>query len=567
MLNDLEAEAPIDPFQFSGIFLGTTIRHEVKRGPTHLQAPISCCRLIALALEVYKQTEQCLQALVRNSHLRILSVSKITVSNYQGSPTVLPMVSRSAYINRLVFQRSSGQTSLNIWLDNLPGGCKCFELVVQFCYGERVELTAVNIAPLYCAAHFLEMSDDLQPGNLICRTETFLSFLILSSWKDTFRILRSCESISSWAKELQILKRCSEAIAWRSCMGPNAIKSSKKEVQCLNFLAEKGHNTNEEKVSDNWWFKDISFLRIDHFVEVIASIKRNGTRSELIGSCIAHWTGKWLSRIRLEYEYPTQKHQLPRVTIESLINLLPEEQKSVSFNFLLHLFKVGLILKVDAEILNKLERRIAFMLEGCRAQDLLVKNYGHGSTVYDVDIVVKMVEAYVSFLSDNFSSKIHAVGRLVDEYLMLVARNESLQASAHPSVTNEERSDICRVLEYQKLSQDAREHAMKNYRLPLNMTTRFFLLEHLNTTRSITATGSIYHHAKSQAISRVNKLLEKGWLNSQKEIKMLEQDVETIRGQLCQLQLCRAGLQKQVGMLTSYGSYQMTDDEIVNMST
>ncbi|KAK3033149.1 hypothetical protein RJ639_036333 [Escallonia herrerae] len=459
---------------------------------------------------------------------------------------MLPMVSRSAYINRLVFKRSGGRTSLNIWLDNLPGGCKCFDLVVKFCYGKRVELTAVNIAPLYCAAHFLEMSDDLQPGNLICRTETFLSFLILSSWKDTFRILRSCESISSWAKELQILKQCSEAIAWRSCMGPNTIKSSKKEVQCLNFFAEKGHNTNEEKVSANWWFKDISFLRIDHFVEVIASIKRNGTRSELIGSCIAHWTRKWLSRIRLEYEYPTQKHQLPQVTIESLINLLPEEQKSVSFNFLLHLFKVGLILKVDAEILSKLERRIAFMLEGCRAQDLLVKNYGHGSTVYDVDIVVKVVEAYVSFLSDNFSSKIHAVGRLVDEYLMLVARNENLQASAHPSVTNEERSGICRVLQYQKLSQDAREHAMKNYRLPLNMTTRFVLLEHLNTTRSITATGSIYHHAKSQAISRVNKLLGKGWLKSQKEIKMLEQDVETVKGQLGQLQLCRAGLQKQV---------------------
>ncbi|KAK3006124.1 hypothetical protein RJ639_015503 [Escallonia herrerae] len=496
MHNDLEAEAPIDPFRFSGIFLGTTIHHEVKRGPTHLQAPcfahkrISCCR-----------------------HLCILSVSKITASNYQGSPTVvffqmkrlslmslletnsntlssfldkrtkpwaiqlagriwrkrkpqqIPMVSRSAYIDRLVFQRSGGQTSLNIWLGNLPGGCKCFELVVKFCYGKRVELTAVNIAPLYCAAHFLEMSDDLQPGNLICRTETYLSFLILSSWKDTFRILRSCESISSWAKELQILKRCSEAIAWRSCMGPNAIKSSKKEVQCLNFLAEKGHNTNEEKVSDNWWFKDVSFLRIDHFVEVIASIKRNGTSGFL--------------------ESDLNTSILPK----NISYLESQLKKSVSFNFLLHLFKVDLILKVDAEILNKLERRIAFMLEGCRAQDLPVKNYGHGSTVYDVDIVVKAVEAYVSFLSDNFSSKRHAVGRLVDEYLMLAARNENLQASAHPNVTIEERSGICRVLEYQKLSQDAREHAMKNYRLPLNMTTRFVLLEHLNTTRSITANG------------------------------------------------------------------------------
>lgn len=117
----------------------------------------------------------------------------------------LPLVSRSGFMNRMVFQnRGYGNLSLQIdnlslQIDNLPGGSKCFELVLKFCYGWKVNLTATNVAPLYCAAHFLEMSDDLEQGNLISKTEDFLSYIIVSSWKDTFRIFKSCESISSWA--------------------------------------------------------------------------------------------------------------------------------------------------------------------------------------------------------------------------------------------------------------------------------------------------------------------------------------------------------------------------------
>ena len=47
------------------------------------------------------------------------------------------MVSRSGYLNRLVFDRSNGGRDkiLKIQIDNLPGEAKIFELVVKFCYG------------------------------------------------------------------------------------------------------------------------------------------------------------------------------------------------------------------------------------------------------------------------------------------------------------------------------------------------------------------------------------------------------------------------------------------------
>ncbi|KAB2599884.1 root phototropism protein 3-like [Pyrus ussuriensis x Pyrus communis] len=159
--------------------------------------------------------------------------------------TKLPMVMRSGYLNRLVFQRISvGRDAFccspyvfDASLSISPGGAKVSESVVKFCYGWTVDLTAANIALLYCAAHFLGMSDDFEQGNLISKTETFLSFLIFSSWKDTFRILRGCESISLCAKELKISKQSAETIAWKACTNLNAFSFETDEIQCFAVSA------------------------------------------------------------------------------------------------------------------------------------------------------------------------------------------------------------------------------------------------------------------------------------------------------------------------------------------
>ncbi|CAA2994184.1 Root phototropism protein 3 [Olea europaea subsp. europaea] len=166
----------------------------------------------------------------------------------------LPLVSRSGFINRMVFQ-NRGYGNLSLQIDILPGGSKCFELVVKFCYGWKVNLTA----PLYCAAHFLEMRDDLEQGNLISKTEDFLSYIIVSSWKDTFRLFKSCESISAWAQDLQILKCCSEAVAWKVCTNVYANGSEENELY-LNVLSESINQMDTNNLSDQWSFEDISFL-------------------------------------------------------------------------------------------------------------------------------------------------------------------------------------------------------------------------------------------------------------------------------------------------------------------
>ncbi|KHN16136.1 Putative BTB/POZ domain-containing protein DOT3 [Glycine soja] len=469
----------------------------------------------------------------------------------------LAIASRSEYLNRLVFQRGSNREkagdSLIIQIKNLPGGKKAFELIVKFCYGRKIDITAANIVPLYCAAHFLEMSEDLEEGNLISKAEAFLTFQLLSSWKDTFRILKSSESISPWAKDLHIVKRCSE------------------------FTFENETPLSNNSV-DNWWFKDVSCLRIDHFIEVIQSIRKRGTKPELVGSCIEHWTRKWFSQVTsgLDKETPMPiTLQLHRISTEGLINILPSEENSVTCNFLLHLLKAGVMLKINPELLCVLERRVALMLEKCRVPDLLVKNQGYKDSLYDVSVVLRVLRFYVCGMSSNSSAKPHSVGRLVDGYLTQVARDENLTMEsfkslvealpqkarhcddnlyraidmylkAHPNLAEENRTDVCRVLEYHRLSHEARQHVMQNDRLPLKLTTEFVLFEQVNMATSMTSKGSNYRRTNTQTVIRVNKDMEKRQITNAQEINMMRKDVEMIKSQLLEVHSCKMKLQNQL---------------------
>ncbi|KAL9318510.1 hypothetical protein ACSQ67_015027 [Phaseolus vulgaris] len=485
----------------------------------------------------------------------------------------LVMASRSEYLKRLVFERGSNRESagdsLIIQIKNLPGGKKSFESIVNFCYGRKFDITASNIAPLYCAAHFLEMSEELQEGNLISKTEAFLTFLILSSWKDTFRILKATESISYWAKDLQIVKRCSQAIALKVCANPNA--------SGFTCQSERPSSKTNNSVHD-WWFEDVSFLRIDHFIEVIQSIRRCGIKPELVGSCIERWTRKWFSQVTLGLDKETPKSlTLHRISIECLINILPTEENSVTCNFLLHLLKAGVMLKINSELLCVLERRVALMLEKCGVPDLLVKNQEEKCSLYDVTVVLRVLRFYVCGMSSNHSAKPkpNSVGRLVDGYLIQVARDENLTMEsfkslvealpqnarhcddnlyraidmylkAHPNLTEEDRTDICRNLEYHRLSQEARKHVMQNERLPLKLTTEFVLLEQVNMTTSMTSNGSSYRRTNAQTIMRVNKDLKRREITNAQEINTMRKDVEIIKSQLLKVYSCKLKLQNQL---------------------
>ncbi|KAL2254459.1 root phototropism protein 3 [Sesamum indicum] len=564
-----------------------------------------------------------------------------------------PLLSRSGKMNRAVYELRD--TELNkIALDDLPGGPEAFELAAKFCYGIAVDLTATNISSLRCAAEYLEMTEDLEEGNLIFKTEAFLSYVVLSSWRDSIIVLKSCEKLSPWAENLQIVRRCSESIAWKACANPKGIKWQYTGKHPRSVSSPKWNEMKESSPSRNtpvppdWWFEDVSILRIDHFVRVITAIKVKGMRYELVGAAIMHYAGKWLPGLVKEgsgsvsggaadegsnssnsngsssswkgglhmivvgskEDLPAVQAKDQRMIIESLISIIPPQKDTVSCSFLLRLLRMANMLKVAPALVTELEKRVGMQFEQATLADLLIPSYNKHETLYDVDLVQRLLEHFlVQEQSENSSPSRQSfsdtkmydgaqrgtnpnakmrVARLVDSYLTEVSRDRNLSLTkfqvlaealpesartcddglyraidsylkAHPTLTEHERKRLCRVMDCQKLSIDACMHAAQNERLPLRVVVQVLFSEQVKISNAL-ANGLLKEPGESHyqpLITNRKTLLEgtpqsfqEGWASAKKDINTLKFELETMKTKYLALQNDMETLQRQFDKVT-----------------
>ncbi|KAE9599332.1 hypothetical protein Lal_00043911 [Lupinus albus] len=552
-----------------------------------------------------------------------------------------PLLSRSGKLNRII--NESRDPELNkILMDDIPGGHEAFELAAKFCYGIAVDLTAGNISGLRCAAEYLEMTEDLEEGNLIFKTEAFLSYVVSSSWRDSIVVLKSCEKLSPWAENLQIVRRCSESIAWKACANPKGIKWSYtartakiSSPKWNNNVKDSSPSRNNQQVPNDWWFEDVSIVRIDHFVRVITAIKVKGMRFELIGAAIMHYATKWLPALISDTtiqgdeasncsisnsstsggsswkgglhmivagtkdESSSVQAKEQRMVMESLISIIPPQKDSVSCSFLLMLLRMANMLKVAAALVTELEKRVGMQFEQAELADLLIPCYDKSETMYDVDLIQRLLEHFLvqeqtespspsrqSFSENhmggsNVNSKAR-VARLVDSYLTEVSRDRNLSLTkfqvlaealpesartcddglyraidsylkAHPTLPEHERKRLCRVMDCQKLSIDACMHAAQNERLPLRVVVQVLFSEQVkisNALASSTVKG-VESYTQPMVINRKTLLegtpqsFQEGWATAKKDINTLKFELESVKTKYLELQNDMESLQKQ----------------------
>ncbi|KAK4476917.1 hypothetical protein RD792_016084 [Penstemon davidsonii] len=544
-------------------------------------------------------------------------------------------------MNRIIYQ--SRDIELNkVSIDDLPGGPDAFELAAKFCYGVAVDLTATNISGLRCAAEYLEMTEDLEEGNLIFKTEAFLSYVVLSSWRDSIVVLKSCEKLSPWAENLQIVRRCSESIAWKACANPKGIRwqytgKAPRSVSSPKWNEMKDSSpSRNSQVPPDWWFEDVSILRIDHFVRVVTAIKVKGMRYELIGAAIIHYAAKWLPGLIKEgldsapddenrswkgglhmIVAGTKEDLQPvqakdqRMIVESLISIIPQQKDSVSCSFLLRLLRMANMLKVAPALVTELEKRVGMQFEQATLADLLIPCYSKNETMFDVDLVQRLLEHFLvqeqsegsspsrQSFSDtkmydgaqrgggNTNAKMR-VARLIDSYLTEVSRDRSLSLTkfqvlaealpesartcddglyravdsylkAHPTLTEHERKRLCRVMDCTKLSIDACMHAAQNERLPLRIVVQVLFSEQVKISNAI-ANSTLKEAGDSHyqpLVSNRKTLLEgtpqsfqEGWASAKKDINTLKFELESVKAKYLELQNDMDTLQRQFDKVT-----------------
>ena len=337
----------------------------------------------------------------------------------------------------------------HVSLLNFPGGAETFESAAKFCYGVKVELNPCNVAPLRCAAEYLEMTDELGgEDNLVSRCERFLNQSVLRSLKDSVETLKSCELLIPMAETLGIVQRGIDAIAARAA----AVSESSSSLFGWPVNERTGGvGSSDRRILDSYgvtWFESLTALGLPLFQRTVLAMKARGLRPDLIEGCLLYYARRCLPGLSRSGRkssgggLPSEAEQ--RKILEAVLANLPTEKTSAAgTRFLFGLLRTINILRAPETSREILERKIALQLDRASLDDLLIPSYSYlTETLYDVDCVERIVGYFVESLCERGLSgdeesrdgtspesvrPLLSVGKLVDGYLSEIASDGNLR--------------------------------------------------------------------------------------------------------------------------------------------
>ncbi|KAL0737874.1 hypothetical protein Bca4012_014084 [Brassica carinata] len=434
-----------------------------------------------------------------------------------------PLVSRSGRIRRIVAEHRDSDIS-KVELLNLPGGSETFELAAKFCYGINFEITSSNVAQLLCVSDYLEMTEEYSKDNLASRTEEYLDSIVCKSLEMCVEVLKQSENLLPLADELNIVTRCIDAIASKACAEQIASSFSRLEYSSSGRL----HMSKQAKSSDggDWWIEDLSVLRIDLYQRVMNAMKCRGVRPESIGASLVSYAERELTK-RSE----TGHHEHEQAIVETIVALLPVEKLVVPMSFLFGLLRRGVMLDTSVSCRLDLERRIGSQLDMATLDDLLIPSFRHaGDTLFEIDTVHRILVNFSQQGGDDSEdeesvfecdsphspsqSAMFKVAKLVDSYLAEIAPDANLDLAkflliaealplhartlhdglyraidlylkAHQGLSDSDKKKLSKLIDFQKLSQEAGAHAAQNERLPLQSIVQVLYFEQLKLRSSL----------------------------------------------------------------------------------
>ncbi|KAI5673114.1 hypothetical protein M9H77_13478 [Catharanthus roseus] len=463
----------------------------------------------------------------------------VTVGEVKFYLHKFPLLSKSNKLQKLV-SKVSEESSAEIQLSDFPGGPKAFEICAKFCYGMTVTLNPYNVVAARCGAEFLEMTEDVDRGNLIFKIEVFLNSSVFRSWKDSIIVLQTTKCLLPWSEDLKIVGRCIDSIASKTSMDPSLITWSytyNRRLATTDKIIKDGLKNTEklETVPKDWWIEDICELEIDLYKRVMIAVKSKGRMdNSVIGEALKAYAVRWLpdSFDALVSEVHQRRN---KTLVETIICLLPSDKASgCSCSFLLKLLKVAILVGADDPLREDLIENISLKLDEASVNDLLIPARSPQTTVYDVELVTSLLSRFVTreICSQDLNNALEknkrpdglvlgrgnwlSIGRLVDNYLAEIARDPNLSFSSfiqlsqmipesarpihdglytaidiflkeHPTLTKTEKKNLCGLMDVKKLTTDASMHAAQNEKLPLRVVVQVLFFEQVRAAAGVRA--------------------------------------------------------------------------------
>ncbi|XP_071720281.1 LOW QUALITY PROTEIN: BTB/POZ domain-containing protein At3g44820-like [Rutidosis leptorrhynchoides] len=550
-----------------------------------------------------------------------------------------PLSSRCGKIEKLIQEtQNTDEGTCTITLDNIPGGTHAFLIVAKFCYGVRVELTPRNIVNIYCVADYLEMYNTYGDDNLFATAEKYFHKYVLKNWKDCMVALQSCENFITQADRLQIISKCLNAISMMACTDPSLFGWPMMMYGRLQSpggsILWNGINTGARIRSSesDWWFDDVSYLSVPLFERLIKVMESKGIRPEKLTGAIMYYSRKHLHGLgRWQGAQSTKSRSIAsfsmkqatvdqRLLLESIVKLLPNKKSKSFCRFLLGLLRVALILGVNDNCQDSLEKKIGLQLDLATLDGLLIPTYSDSDTLYNTDCVERIISHFLgsdetvsTFSPVSIGSEVsqpvlplRKVSKLVDNYMAEVASDVNLKPEkmqslaealpesarslndglyraldvyfqAHPWLQENEKEQLFYTIDCQKLSIDACAHASQNERLPLRVVLQVLFFEQMQLRKAlanvvndenaltgpmniIPTGGQIVQRDGWVTIVRENNVMKVNMERLRSRVGELEQEFNTMREEMKRVTRTQSSLESNWFISRTFGKCKLVPE-------
>lgn len=432
-----------------------------------------------------------------------------------------PLVSKSGYFKKKLMEANE------IYIHCPPGGAEVFELIAVHCYGSIIPMGPSTIVAIICAAEFFEMTEAYHKGNLCKQSHRYFKEIIFRHWDYAIEALKSCQELYPMAQDLNIDSSCVEAISLLIFFKIEKNTPVLFPLANMNLTVKCGHMES--------LIEDLVTLPLEYFSGIMEFIKEKGVHAKFISRALFLYADRWVFdvvnsqgiNIKQEKDYEMKK------VVECITRLLPEDKDVLSLTFLFGLLRCALAWNTEEECTFKLEKRSAAHMEQATIADFLLPMKNEKDEMEDLGIleIVSMQHIVSLFMSQQadvcdesdytlFSERTSShsssssnpfacnVGKVWDEYLTEIATYSNVSPSmfldlmrtvpsssrsvhdqlykaihiyltTHPQISDTDKTNICSILNCQKLSQDIRFHAIQNEWMPLRMIVQAMYMHQL----------------------------------------------------------------------------------------
>ncbi|KAG6597263.1 BTB/POZ domain-containing protein, partial [Cucurbita argyrosperma subsp. sororia] len=431
------------------------------------------------------------------------------------------IVEKSAKIVEILNEQSDD--SIYQFLRNIPAHPKTFELVARFCHGFELQMSCENVLPLACLAFYLGMTESHSPNNLLSKAVTFFEQRILPCWNETIKAFLTTEDIIQQAVDTGLVGECIESLVCKAVNDPYLLGEP-----LVNFVNDELSEDDEfhHKPSarrklfvSEWQSEDLTILPLSLYELTIHSMNQHAVPPRFVAASLLKYAKKWVfCSAKGDKKMSVCKTNHQREVMEAVERLLPHQKGLFPCTILFEMLRFAIHLEANVGCRNGLELRIGKQLDQATASDLLIPSRDYAKEMhYDIECVKRIIKHFYRDYNSNMEG-LTAVARLIEEFLIEVASDRDLEISAfvslvemssaasmgtdrssdgiyraidiyldkHSYLTESEKEEVCRGLDYHRMSAETCEHAAKNQRLPLRIVVQVLFLVQLQLRDAIT---------------------------------------------------------------------------------